>query len=367
MFKKIMNKKLYFEIETIRNSGLFDMNYYQMMYPEIAPEKLIEHYLQYGDKQQRNPNQQFDKKHYIETYPEVSQYEYHPFVHYILIGQQHNYSTKSEQTKLLQTEQYYEYSPIYFSPQQQPCVTIIVPVYNSWHHNYNCLRYIWENCKNVSYEVIVADDCSSDQTKEIEKHVHGITYLRNAQNLGFLRNCNNATKHARGKYIFLLNSDALIQPQALQCMLETLENDEKVGICGAKLVMENGSIQIIGGFFRSNKLQRIGEGFSFCDEKFCHKIEKLHFVTGAAFVIRAELWRELGGFDERYVPAYYEDNDLCLEVCKRGYQVVCNYNAVVVHLHSISYNKVRNVKKIRYKSRKKFYQKWQDVNFNVVC
>lgn len=363
MLNKIFNKKLLFEVETIRRSGLFCDDYYGKMYPQVAKDRLIEHYLTHGEKHKRNPNQDFDKQYYVEHYPEVLQYQYHPFVHYILIGRKKNYRTKLESAHILKISQYHEYSPVVFHKQHRPMVSIVVPVYNSWHHNYNCLRYIFNNCGDVSYEVIVADDCSTDETVNIEQYIKNITYVRNERNLGFLGNCNNAAQHARGKYIFFVNSDTLIQPHALILMLQVLQENQHIGICGAKLVMENGRIQIIGGFLRNGKLQRIGEGVAFCDKEYSGKVQKLHFITGAAFMIRRELWEELGGFDKRYTPAYYEDNDLCLQVCEKGYDVVCHYDALVVHLHSISYNKVRNVKKIRHRSRKKFYDKWQGREF----
>ncbi|WP_372370694.1 glycosyltransferase family 2 protein [Candidatus Uabimicrobium sp. HlEnr_7] len=360
MLKKIFNKKRCFEIEIIDRSGLFDYRYYGNMYPGIMQDKLVEHYLKIGDNHKRNPNQDFDKEYYIKEYPQVLAYKYHPFVHYALIGRDKNYRTKLPEAEALCTTQFYDYTPIVFEKQHQPIVSIIVPVYNSWHHNYNCLRYIFDNCKNISYEVIVADDCSTDKTQEIKKYAQNIVYIRNDKNLGFLLNCNNAAKKARGKYIFFLNSDALIQPRALYDMINVLDKNDNIGVCGAKLVLENGQIQIIGGFLQNNKLKRIGEGSVFCDTEFCNQVKELDFVTGAAFVIRRNLWKEIGGFDKRYVPAYYEDNDLCLEACRHGYSVVCNYDAIVVHLHSISYNKVRNIKKIRRASRKKFYQKWRE-------
>ena len=82
-------------------------------------------------------------------------------------------------------------------------VSIIIPVYNQFSYTYNCLKSVLMNSDGVNYEVIVADDCSTDETKDLDKFVSGINIIRNKNNLNFLMNCNNAAKYAKGKYIRL--------------------------------------------------------------------------------------------------------------------------------------------------------------------
>ena len=95
-------------------------------------------------------------------------------------------------------------------------VSIIVPVYNQWDYTYLCLKSILKNTEGISYEVIIADDNSSDETVNIEKYVKNVKIIRNKNNLGFLRNCNNAAKHASGKYILFLNNDTEVQKDWLK-------------------------------------------------------------------------------------------------------------------------------------------------------
>ena len=80
-------------------------------------------------------------------------------------------------------------------------VSIIVPAYNQWEFTYNCINQIIDNTTDVSYEVILADDVSSDETKEAERYVVNLRVSRNVKNLGFVRNCNEAAKLCRGQYI----------------------------------------------------------------------------------------------------------------------------------------------------------------------
>ena len=84
-------------------------------------------------------------------------------------------------------------------------ISVIIPVYNEFHYTYNCLKSILKNSGDVAYEVIIANDCSIDLTKNITDIVSGIKVVTTKKNMRFLLNCNNAAKHAKGKYILFLN------------------------------------------------------------------------------------------------------------------------------------------------------------------
>ena len=99
------------------------------------------------------------------------------------------------------------YDKIEFPVTENPVVSIVIPAYNQFGYTYQCLKSIRENSGEVSYEVILADDCSTDITKEIQQAVKNILVVRTETNLLFLRNCNNAAAYARGKYILFLNND----------------------------------------------------------------------------------------------------------------------------------------------------------------
>ena len=100
-----------------------------------------------------------------------------------------------------------EIEKIAFPIEEQPMVSIVIPAYNQFEYTYNCLKSILSNTDNVSYEVIVADDNSSDFTSCIGEVVSGITVIHNEKNLVFIKNCNNAAKIARGKYLLFLRAD----------------------------------------------------------------------------------------------------------------------------------------------------------------
>lgn len=245
----------------------------------------------------------------------------------------------------------------------EPLVSIIIPVYNQFHYTYNCIKSIINHTRDVKYEVILADDVSTDKTREIENVIENLRVIHNKKNLGFLLNCNNAAKFARGKYIHFLNNDTSVQRGWLSSLLSLIENDEKIGLVGSKLVYPNGLLQEAGGIFWNDaSAWNYGRGKSPMAAEFNY-VKEVDYISGASILISKSLWNEIGGFDERFVPAYYEDSDLAFEVRKHGYKVVYQPESVVVHFEGMSNgtDTSSGVKAYQVENKNKFYEKWKDV------
>ena len=250
-----------------------------------------------------------------------------------------------------------------FNVFEQPEVSIIVPVYNQFEYTYNCLKAIMLNSSDIKYEVIVADDCSNDRVSELEKYTSGIKILHNTENLRFLLNCNNAAKYAKGKYIVFLNNDTQVQPNWLKAMVKLMDEHSDAGMVGAKLIYPNGCLQEAGGIlWKDGSAWNYGHMKNPTDPEYCY-VKEADYISGAAIMIRASLWNEIGGFDERFVPAYYEDTDLAFEVRKHGYKVFLQPASVVVHFEGISNGTdiFTGLKNYQVVNQKKFYEKWKDV------
>src|SRR5690606_12272459 len=92
-----------------------------------------------------------------------------------------------------------------FPAVEQPRVSIILPVFNNYRMTMHCLSSLLEQTRDVDYEVIIADDASTDLTASIHERVSNVRVVRQQQNRGFLHNCNAAAVQARGDYLLLLN------------------------------------------------------------------------------------------------------------------------------------------------------------------
>jgi len=248
-----------------------------------------------------------------------------------------------------------------FEPVKEPVVTIIIPAYNQWDYTYSCLYSVLRNTGGVPYDVIVADDKSEDETRNILNHVRGIKLIRSEKNLGFLRTCNRAAREAAGKYILFLNNDTNVQKGWLSSLLETMESDDRIGLVGAKLLFPDGRLQDAGGIIWKDASCWIYGRWDDPEKKEYNVVRDVDYISGASLLTRKELWQEIGGFDERYSPAYYEDTDLALEVRKRGYRVVYQPRAEVVHFEGASCgtDERSGIKRYQRINKEKFFRKWE--------
>lgn len=254
-----------------------------------------------------------------------------------------------------------DYKRIFIPRHHDIQVSIIIPVFNQFEYTYNCICSIVKNSEDVNYEIILGDDCSTDLTANIETIFPGINVVRNKSNLRFLKNCNNAATHAQGKYILFLNNDTQVQKNWLRPLIDVLEQDEKNGMVGSKLVYPDGRLQEAGGIvWRDGAAWNYGHN---CDPNSpeYNYIKNVDYISGASIMIRKDLWKKIGGFDERFAPAYYEDTDLAFEVRKYGYNVLFQPLSVVVHFGGISNgtDTSSGQKSYQIKNKSIFYKKWK--------
>lgn len=244
-----------------------------------------------------------------------------------------------------------------------PLVSIIIPAHNNWEYTHSCLYSVRHNTDGVPYQVLVADDASDDETRTISDHASGLEIIRNEKNLGFIRTCNMAARKAKGKYLLFLNNDTNVQHKWMDGLVALLEEDSGVGLVGSKLVYPDGRLQDAGGIVWNDGTCWIYGRWDDPQKEKYNSAREVDYVSGACMMIRKELWDSIGGFDERYCPAYYEDTDLAMEVRKRGYKVVYQPDSVVVHFEGISCGKnvKRDTKRYQEINRQKFFRKWESV------
>lgn len=260
-------------------------------------------------------------------------------------------------------DEYLAHGKVVFPRTEHPKVSIVIPVYNQIHYTYLCLVSILEHTKDVSYEVIIADDVSADATEHLSEFAENIVICRNKTNQGFLRNCNQAAKAARGEYIMFLNNDTQVTEGWLSSLVNLIESDETIGMVGSKLVYPDGRLQEAGGIIWSD-----GSGWNYGrlddpNKAEYNYVKDVDYISGAAILLSTKLWKQIGGFDERFAPAYCEDSDLAFEVRKAGYRVVYQPLSKVIHFEGISNGTDVNgsgLKRYQVENSEKLKEKWKD-------
>ncbi|MBD0315194.1 MAG: glycosyltransferase [Nitrospiraceae bacterium] len=221
------------------------------------------------------------------------------------------------------------------APVRTYVVSIVIPVWNKMELTIQCLSKLAEATEGMDYEVIVIDNHSTDGTPEFLNRLGGdIRIIRNQENLGFAKACNQGARMARGQYLVFLNNDTIPMTGWLNALVAEAEAHAEVGIVGSKLLYPDGTIQHAGVAFHRSGL---GPYHAYCqapsDLPAVNRRRELQAVTGACLLIRRSLFEELGGFHEGFQNGF-EDVDLCLRARQQGHLVIYQPSSVLYHLES---------------------------------
>ncbi|MBU1177660.1 glycosyltransferase family 2 protein [Patescibacteria group bacterium] len=240
----------------------------------------------------------------------------------------------------------------------KPILSIIIVNWNTRTHLKWCLRYIYTRTKGINFEVFVVDNASHDNSAVmVEKNYPSVKLIRNQTNLGFAKANNQAIRQAKGKYILLLNSDTKITEQALVKMVRFMEENNKVGILGCKLLNPDGTLQPSCRQFPSLfsqviillKLHNIFPNLKSIRNYYLldwphDTTKKVDQVMGACFMVRQEVFTKIGLLDKKYF-IWFEEVDFCRRAAKAGWSTYFLPQAEVCHEKGASFNQVLSPKK----------------------
>ncbi|KAA6312508.1 N-acetylglucosaminyl-diphospho-decaprenol L-rhamnosyltransferase [termite gut metagenome] len=227
-------------------------------------------------------------------------------------------------------------------------VSIIIVNYNTCDLTSQCLASVYENTKDVSFEIIVVDNNSSDNSVQyIKDRFSQIIFIENDSNYGFGRANNKGIEIAKGRNILFLNSDTKLLNNAVKILSDYLDRNILVGICGGNLFDEEmkpahsyrmilPSIQWEMGLFFGNGLNKI-----VCRKNrifnYTGKPREVAYITGADLMIKRNVLDSVGYFSSAFF-MYYEETDLCCRVHHKGYKIRSLPDAKIQHLEGKSFH-----------------------------
>lgn len=249
------------------------------------------------------------------------------------------------------------------SPARRVQSSIIIPVFGKLNYTFQCFRALLQEIDFQENEVIIINNGSQDETERVFSQLRGLVQLiNNQENIGFVHACNQGAAIARGKYLVFLNNDTVIQPGWLKHLVETAESDSSVGAVGSMLLYPDGRLQEAGSIiWRDGNGWNYGRGKDSKDRRYKYSRE-VDYCSGSSLLVRKDLFNELGGFDERYAPAYYEDADLCFGVRSLGFKVKYQPLSRLTHYEGITAGTdiQAGFKRGQEVNRERFVERWRD-------
>lgn len=214
--------------------------------------------------------------------------------------------------------------------QPEVDLSVIIVNWNTQELLRNCLNSVLRHVHNVSKEIIVVDNGSSDGSQEMVKREFAeVNLIETGENLGFSKGNNVGLLQAKGRYLLLLNSDTLMENDALSGLVNWMDMHLRVGICGPKLLNKDGSTQPSSGYLPGlwsiglnmclpvhaiPGVNKFTPALRVIYPEYYEKEHETGYVSGACFMIRRETYEQLGGLDEN-IFMYVEE----VEMCKRAW------------------------------------------------
>jgi len=223
-----------------------------------------------------------------------------------------------------------------FLQNQSKKVSIVIPNFNGEKLLKDCIDSLYQiNFPRDEFEIIVVDNSSSDNSKELVKSNYPDVVLIEAdKNLGFAAGCNLGIKWSKGQYIVLLNNDTSVDKEWLNELVIVANNNSDVALVGSKLLYKDnpGVIQNAGSYL-TDKGEGGDLGSHQADEGQYESTREVMAVCGASMLLKRTLIEEIGGLDEDFF-AYYEDTDLCYRTKLHGKKIIYAPRSVVFHIHA---------------------------------
>lgn len=242
-------------------------------------------------------------------------------------------------------------------------IAIVICFYGKTEMTLECIKSVRLATSFCDYKIFLVDDRGPGETLSESELDSDIRFIRNKKNIGYLRSCNKAFDFIDDAfdYIYLLNNDCLLRPDSLSFLAHTFSFKINAGAVGSKLIYPDGRLQEAGGIYWSN-----ATGFNVgrnndnpADSRFNY-VREVDKCSAASLLVRRDLLKQIGGYDERFAPAYKEDADLCFSIREKGFSVIYQPLSEVIHVEGESCGTQTDsgIKKYQILNQPKFVDKW---------
>jgi len=244
-------------------------------------------------------------------------------------------------------------SPSLFS---KPIISFIVPVFGKFDLLLNLLLSL-ESQIDQRFEVIIYDNATqSSEKKQFYSQIQA-NIIYGDKNLHYLSACNHASSQAKGTLLVFLKPGVELSVDTTSQLIESFKANPKLGVLGGKVLHQNQLVQELGGTIFSDAFNR-GIGRNFGPNAFWLSFpRKVDYVSASCLATRKDLFLELGKFDERFMPTYYEDLDFCVRVAQRGLEVLADPRLEITHDEGAGQDDPEEGIKLQAANRRQFLEK----------
>lgn len=353
------------EIKKVRSE--FDANHYAFTYPDVTKTgaDLLSHYLMFGSSEGRWPTADFNPSAYLLLHGDVADAGLEPFVHFVMSGRGEGRRTNIEPSGVKKVPTQPQDSldtashpwPNFVTTfagldlvevaeeldlglqSVSPSVSIVIPLHNRPELLLECLASIARAADGLPFEVVVVDDDSEPDTKEVVSGLRDVKVVTTKSNVGYPAACNLGIAEAEGEFVALVNSDVQLAPRCLALLVEAArEHQDSHGIFGPVLLNLDGSIQECGGSLGiAGRTVMNGYALQQGTTPLDQGGWTVDYVSGAVLLMSRALLNSMSGLDETFRSGYFEDSSLAQGVLRRhGLKTMVVGGARAVHHLSAS-------------------------------
>ena len=333
----------------------FSESFYAATYPDAQAavtdgsfRNTYEHFIRFGALERRKPHEAVDLGRHAQSLTvqaEMARDQYpDAYAHWVATGGAQALAARPMEEP--QTRQLFQriaelglagYArvPLDFTCDQPPAVGVIVVMHNQFALTMGALASLRRDFAGP-IELVLVDSGSTDGCATIARQVRGARIVRFDDNVGFLAGCNAGLAEITAPATLFMNNDIALGHGAVAAALARLHGARRVGAVGAKCIRTNGLLQEAGSVVWSDGWTAGYLRDADPDLPEANFVRDVDFCSGAFLMVRTAILRALGGFDPAFMPAYYEETDLCVRLIKAGYRVVYDPQVVIHHVEYAS-------------------------------